>query len=137
MNRIEKKQQSVFSFSYIDIFFLLLVGLILSVGIGFLAEVHRENMGRSHYVYVSQTVEETEYPMPVAGDVLFGKDGLQIGRVLTVETEETEGRTLLKLKCRLEGEKPSVGEIITIETFGSIRTMQVDSVESAKNDKEG
>ena len=52
MDRLKRKQKTNVSFSYIDIFFLLLAGLVLSFGIGFLAEVHRENRVESYYVYL-------------------------------------------------------------------------------------
>lgn len=129
MNSSEKKQGA--SFSYIDIFFLLFAGLVLSVGIGFLVEVHRENRVETYRIRVSATVEEAlQHAVPEAGDVLFDAEGEACGKVLSVETEATANELILKMRCRWEGEKPTVGEQITVETPGSIRLMQVDSVKS-------
>ena len=130
MERLTKKEKAHFSFSYIDIFFLLLAGLILSFGIGFLAEVHRENLVESYYVYLSATVEdEFSHAIPNDGDTVFGVDGESIGKVLSVELQEEEKGLLLTVKCRLNTEPPAEGERIVLETPGSIRSMQVDYVE--------
>ncbi|MBQ3076053.1 MAG: hypothetical protein IJC26_08285 [Clostridia bacterium] len=138
MKRIEKQQATLFSFSYIDIFFLLLAGLILSVVIGFFAEYHQNNRVESYQVSLSSQMDETlRHAVPVAGDPVFGEDGEPYGRVIAVTIEELGVRQFLKIKCRLDGEKPMVGEELVIETPGSIRRMQVYSVESADSEKEG
>ncbi len=130
MERSEKKRKTYFSFSYIDFFFLLLAGLILSFGIGFLAEVHRENLVESYYVYLSATVEdELSHAIPSVGDTVFGTDGKSIGKVLSVELQEEGNGLLLSVKCRLNTEAPAEGERIMLETSGSIRSMQVNYVE--------
>ena len=134
MNLSEKKQGT--SFSYIDIFFLLFAGLILSVGIGFLVEVHRENRVEIYQIHVSSVVEEAlQHAVPEVGDVLFDSDGEACGKVLSVKTETTANQLILKMRCRWEGVKPEVGEKITVETPGSIRPMQVDAVESDRTEK--
>lgn len=134
MNSAEKKQGT--SFSYIDIFFLLFAVLVLSVGIGFLMEVHRENRVETCQIHVSATVEEAlQHAVPEVGDVLFDAEGEACGKVLSVETEATANQLILKMRCRWEGERPAVGEQITVETPGSIRPMQVDSVESDSTEK--
>ncbi|MBE6713013.1 MAG: hypothetical protein E7580_05790 [Ruminococcaceae bacterium] len=136
MNTTEKKQS--YSFSYMDIFFLLLAGLILSFGIGFLIETHRESMGEKYLVDLSASVgEELKHAVPAKGDVLFDEDGRTCGKVLSVETVEKGNRLILKLHCRLEGENPKTGETITVETVGSIRQMQVDAVIPENAEKKG
>ncbi len=133
MEHSEKKQAAYFSFSYIDIFFLLLAGLILSFGIGFLVEIHRENLVESHYVYLSATVEEEfSHAIPAVGDTVFGTDGKNIGKVLSVETREEGKGLFLKMKCRLNMETPSEGEEILLETPGSMRLMRVDFAEKTE-----
>ena len=133
MKHSENKWTSVFSFSYIDIFFLLLAGLILSFGIGYLAEAQRSNQSESYQVYLTAPVEEAlKHAIPMAGDVVFGEDGEPCGRVLTVTTEEMGNKQNLKIKCRLDGEKPMVGAEILMETPDCVRKMQVYSVESAE-----
>ena len=136
MNSPEKKLN--LSFSYIDIFFLLLAGLVLSVGIGFLVETHRENLGETYLVDCSATVgEELRNALPQKGDVLYDEEGQPCGKVLSVETEEKGKNLLLEIRCRLEGEKPEVGEDITVETPSCIRTMQVDGVQPENGTQEG
>ncbi len=138
MERIDRKQSGSFSFSYIDIFFLLLAGLILSFGIGSLAEVHRESRVDHYHVYLSATVEEAfAHAIPEVGDTVFGPDGQSIGKVLSVETQEQDGKQHLKLKCRLKTETPLVGDEILLETPGSIRTMRIDGAEKATTQKKG
>ena len=130
MERFKKKRKTNVSFSYIDIFFLLLAGLVLSFGIGFLAEVHRENRVESYYVYLSAAVEkEFSHAVPASGDTVFGTDGESIGKVLSAETRETENGLHLTVKCRLTAKAPEEGEEIVLETSGCIRSMQVDRVE--------
>ncbi len=139
MKHLDKKTPVTFSFSYIDIFFLLLAGLILSFGIGFLAEVHRVNHNEEYQAYLSATVDEPfAHALPQAGDTVFGENGDPIGKVLSVQTEDRSGgRVFLQIKCRLEGEKPLVGDRILLETIGSVRTMRVDLVEELNTEKEG
>lgn len=130
MDRLKRKQKTNVSFSYIDIFFLLLAGLVLSFGIGFLAEVHRDNRVESYYVYLSAAVEEEfSHAVPASGDTVFGTDGESIGKVLSAETRETENGLHLTVKCRLTTKAPEKGEEIVLETFGCVRSMQVDRVE--------
>ena len=130
MKLTKQKMQSFFSFSYIDFFFLLLAGLILSLGIGFLAEVHMENRSHNYQVYLSATVEEPFlHAIPEAGDLVFGEKGACIGKVLAVETKKKEDHLILTVKCRLEGDEPLVGEEMLLETPGSIRMMRIDSAE--------
>lgn len=132
MKHSDNKQTGVFSFSYIDIFFLLLAGLILSVGIGFLAEAHRSNQSESYQVYLTSPVESAlKHAIPMAGDVVYGEDGEPYGRVLTVSTEDVGNKQILRIKCRLDGERPLVGEELIVETPNCVRKMQVYSVESA------
>lgn len=130
MERSQKKRKTHFSFSYIDIFFLLLAGLILSFGIGSLAEIHRENKVESYYVYLSASVEEEfSHAIPAGGDAVFGTDGKSIGKVLSAELQEEGNGLLLTVKCRFNTEAPAEGERIVLETPGSIRSMQVNFVE--------
>lgn len=133
-----EKKQSFFSFSYIDIFFLLLAGLVLSFAIAFLTELHRENRVEYHQVYLSAEVSEAfSHAIPSAGDAVFGEDGETVGKVLSVETEDSNGKLRLKLKCRLKLEEPTVGEEMKLETPGSIRTMRIDSVEKTNPNRKG
>ena len=133
MKHSENKWTSVLSFSYIDMFFLLLAGLILSFGIGYLSEAHRSNQSESYQVYLNAPIEEElKHAIPMAGDVVFGENGEPCGRVLMVTTEETGNQLNLKIKCRLDGEKPMVGAEILVETPDCVRKMQVYSVESAE-----
>ena len=122
-----------FSFSYIDFFFLLLAGLILSFGIGFLVETHRENLVDSYNVYLYATVEEEfSYEIPAAGDTVFDTSGKDIGKVLTVETWEDGDYLLLNVKCRMNMEVPEKNQEILLETPGSIRRMCVISFEKTE-----
>jgi len=137
MKQTEKKS-SRFSFMYIDIFFLLVAGFILSLGIGFLAETHYENRSRTYQVHLSAVVEETfAHAIPAAGDPVFGENGESVGKVLAVVTEEAQGHLILKMKCRLEGEEPLPGEEFLLETPGSIRRMRIDSAEPEFSKKKG
>lgn len=133
MEQLNKKRAMHFSFSYIDIFFVLLAGLILSFGIGFLVEIHRENLVESYYVYLSAEVEEEFFhAIPVAGDTVFDADGSARGKVLTVETREDGDSMYLTVKCRISEESLVLGEEILLETPGSMRLMRVDSLEKTE-----
>lgn len=132
MNRMKKKRGFGFTFSYLDLFFLLFAGLILSYGIGSLVEMRRNARAESYQVYLTAPVgQHLEHALPVEGDVIFGEDGEPCGRVLMVNREKTEQEDVLTLKCRLDGEKPAVGDTLTVETPGCIRSMQVSAVETA------
>ena len=133
MEQMKKKEAKNFSFSYLDIFFLLLAGLILSFGIAFLVEAHRENLVDSYNVYLSATVEESfSQAIPTAGDTVFDTEGKEIGRVLSADTREDRDGLLLTVKCRIKMESPERGEEILLETPGSIRYMRVVSFEKTE-----
>lgn len=133
MERNKKKQTAGLSFSYIDIFFLLLAGLVLSFGIATLSEIHRDSRVESYYVYLSARVEEElSHAVPAAGDTVFGTDGEVIGKVLSAESSEEENGLYLTVKCRIQGEEPAQGGEMMLETPGSIRRMHVDLAEKAE-----
>ena len=106
MKHSENRRTNAFSFSYIDIFFLLLAGLILSFGIGFFAEMRQETRSESYQVYLTVPMEEVlKNVVPMAGDVLYGEDGETCGRVLTVSVEEVAkiiGISVSATKMRLK-----------------------------------
>lgn len=131
MKHSENRRTNALSFSYIDIFFLLLAGLILSFGIGFFAEMRQETRSESYQVYLTVPMEEVlKNVVPMAGDVLYGEDGETCGRVLTVSVEEVANKRNLKIKCRLKGKRPNVGDELMIETPDCVRKMQVYLVET-------
>lgn len=137
MNARNSKDTSPLPFSFIDVFLLLLAGLVVSFGIYFLAEEKKEDPKIRYQVELSCTVKsELSHALPAPGESLYGEDGEKTGEVLFVETEEDGGgKILLRVRCSMEGPGPRVGDEILLETQSCVRNMRIDSVKEEGDGK--
>ena len=126
-----KKEGAPIHFSYLDIFFLLLLGLFLSLAVYF-GSVAAENAKLSEYevklsAYVKAPLTEI---VPKKGESLYGANGEIVGEILSVEKEAFHQRTLIRLTCRVNlKESPVQGDAMQIETRDCTLKMNVYSVE--------
>ncbi len=124
--REKRKQESHrVSFSYLDVFFLLLAGLILSCFV-YLATVSRS--GDDAKVYRVDLVASYEsalaHAIPQEGQALFDRKGEKIGSIESVGVYEAEGEngieTELFFVCYIAQNDLIEGEEFTLETMDCI-----------------
>ncbi len=128
-----KKESAEHSFTYIDVFFLLLAGLILSFGAYLFTEHRAQQRKEPIEISLSAYVEKELWEaIPEAGEPIYNENGEIYGTVLSVEREETGGALLLRLTCKMEGVTPQMGEEMRIETPWSIRSMWVYEISEGK-----
>ena len=128
MNR-RKQERHAFSFSYLDVFFLILAGFVLSLGINFANQKDAAVSASTYRIEVSASYDGRVYEVaPVEGETLFDENGARIGEVLKTEFYRSEGEDLVLLTCRIQGEKPKPDETIRIETAKSLNVAKILSV---------
>lgn len=128
MNR-RKQERHAFSFSYLDVFFLILAGFVLSLGINFANQKDAAAAASTYRIEVSASYDSRVYvAAPAEGEALFDENGMCIGEVLKTEFYRSEGEDLVLLTCRIQGEKPKPDETIRIETAKSLNVAKILSV---------
>lgn len=135
MKQNSKKETVGFSFSYLDVFFLLIFGLVLSVLLYLFLDApgvwKKEN---TYQLEVSAYVEqEISHSIPEETEILFDKEGNKIGKILSAETEELGNRVFCKICCRVTGSNFEKGEKFTLETKNFIHDMWIYSVVAQEN----
>lgn len=132
MKKNEKREQKN-RFSYLDIFFLLFLGLILSVILFLFLEAGEQKKEEFYQVELSSSVSaELEEVIPQEGESLLDDEGEELGRILSVKTEKTGEKMSLKIICLISGDPPRKGDTIHLETKNFISDMKVLSVVSEK-----
>jgi len=120
--KIGNKKESV-SFSYLDVFLLLLAGLILSFCIYFSIEKKEQEKKASFYlVEVEAFYEEELIPLiPGGEETLWDKKGNSIGKVLSVShpDEASEGRVVVL--CLLQEGDWRIGNEFCLETARCVK----------------
>lgn len=126
----KKQERNALRFSYLDVFFLLLAGFILSIGIYFFSRGDQNGE-----VVPTYRVEATAHydgrvyeAIPSAGETLFDENGVRIGEILKAETYQAEGKTQVLLEFRLRGKAPKPDGAVRIETAKSTNVATVLSV---------
>lgn len=128
MNR-RKQERHAFSFSYLDVFFLILAGFVLSLGINFANQKDAAVSASTYRIEVSASYDSRVYESaPAEGEALFDENGARIGEVLKTEFYQSEGEDLVLLTCRIQGEMPEPDETIRIETAKSLNVAKILSV---------
>ena len=113
-----KKEKFRFSFSSLDLIFLLFLGLLLSLGIYVTSEAKREAMRAPTYQVQASAHyrEELLHAVPKAGEELYDEKGNRIGFVEEVEFYEEKGEREFLILFSLYGSDAVEGEEIWIET---------------------
>ena len=122
----EKKEVHL-RFSYLDVFFLLLAGCLLSIGIYFFAEdSERVTVKREYRVEASAYYREELYSaLPVIGESLYDENGERIGSVLACSVEN--GNAYISFS--LEVTPPDEGETMMMETAKAVKKVKIVNVE--------
>lgn len=133
---VKKQLRQPLNFSYLDVFFLLLAGFVLSLAIYFAGREAKAS-SQSNAVYRVEATARYDSrvyeSIPVAGEILFDENGKRIGEILKSETYQAEGETQVLLECRIQGKAPALEESIRIETAKSLNVAEVLSVSEEKN----
>lgn len=133
---VKKQLRQPLSVSYLDVFFLLLAGFVLSLGIYFVGrEAKASSQSAAVYrVEVTARYDSRVYEsIPAEGELLFDENGKRIGEILKSETYQAEGKTQVLLECRMQGKVPALEENIRIETAKSLNVAKVLSVSEEEN----
>ena len=128
------KMKRNFGFSYLDAFFLLIAGLIVSLGIYAFSEIQQREAQTVYYqVEMSAVLEDYQrLACPREGDVLFDESGNAIGTLLSVSFPE-EDRPETVLVCSLKGICPEAGSDFRAEFVSCILYLNVKSVQAVEN----
>ncbi|MBR2616125.1 MAG: hypothetical protein IKC69_05550 [Clostridia bacterium] len=133
MKRREKKEAVTVRFSYLDVFFLLLAGCVLSLGIYFFAEDSEAKENISHYCVEARAEyrEELYSVIPIAEETVYDSEGRPIGTVASCTVSGSE----VWIELELAGVKPNEGETMTLETARAVK--EVEIIRVTKTEKGG
>jgi len=131
-------QKKMLTFSYLDIFLVLLLILFLSVGIYYATEQKLKEEQTIFYAVEMETVLPHEFSesLPQKGDRLLDESGNEKGKVLSVETDSRKEGILVRLRCRLEQSSLTAGETFLAENKKYAYHMSVTSLEELLPDEE-
>ena len=123
-----KKEKNARSFSYLDVFLILIFCLVLSFVIYHFTEKARLREQTPNYlVELSAKVSEIQFE-PKNGEALYRENGEIYGEVQSVQTEKEGSAEILILNCQMQGVSLQEGEEYRLETESGICRMQVKSV---------
>ena len=125
------KDKNRVAFSFLDVFILLILGLIISLLLYFVLETPSLLGEKESYrLEVSAYLDvELAHALPVAGDTLYDNEGNEIGEILLVESQIRSGSIFCRILCTAKGEGWETGEKIAIETRDFYHHMWIYSVE--------
>ena len=130
MNKGKFTEKKTVSLSYIDLVFLILVGLVLSFFIYAAADSRGEEKAIVQYRVELSAVVPGEFSqwVPREGEELYNKAGERIGEVTVVSLSPVFEGNQVNLICLLDQKPPAIGEEYEVESARSVLTMTVLSV---------
>ena len=131
MKRRRNKEKLGFTFSFLDIFFLVLLGLVFSVVLYFILETP-DFLGeeKEHRVEVSAYLDSALAPaLPMTGDVLYDQEGREIGEIRFMEAQIRGNSVFCKMECIVRGSDFAEGEKMHVETKTFVSDMWIYSAE--------
>lgn len=125
-----KRENSAFSFSYLDVFFLLILGLVLSVVLYFVLETPALWGGEeSFHVGASAYLDRAVFDsIPAPAEMLLDGEGKEIGKILSVQKEIRGDRVFCKMTLEMKGADFKVGQKIRVETRNFVSDFWIYSV---------
>ena len=122
MRQNKQREKMKISFSYLDAFFLLLAGLVLSFGIYFATEQRKSGIetGCQMTVLVSYEKDLQQW-IPEEGEVLWGEQGDVIGQVTAVRVLSVGVSQTVELDCDMKRSGWQEGESFLVETKECIK----------------
>lgn len=131
-----KKTNEKTKFSYLDVFFLLILALVVTLVIAVLKSSSVETLSDKTYrVEFSCRIEQPlSEAIPAEGKTLYDQ-GDVIGTVDRVEQVHAENEIHVFVTATLSVPPPAVGEAFSVETDQQILTMTVDVVAEQPDSK--
>lgn len=129
MKKKMKKNAATVSFSYLDVFLLLVTALILSFGIYLSTEQRRQEQTKPSFQVeaLAEYEKAIAHAIPKEKEILFDGEGNSIGRVEGVQILDEGEATRVHLTLRLYLWDEDTKEI-TVETARSVCRAEVLSV---------
>jgi hypothetical protein len=126
------------TFSYLDVFLLLLAGLFLSFLVYFFAE--KDTVREPAQVEVTvKTVYEKDLleAIPEAGEELYDQSGNKIGKILSVQVGEGEIKKEAEMTLLIPEGAYREGDVFRVETKDCIREGEIVSVKESRDVTKG
>lgn len=129
-----KNEKTGFTFSFLDVLFLLLLGLIFSVILYFVLETPAFLGEEKEYrVELSAYLDSgLASALPQKSEILYDEAGQEVGKILSVESEVRGNSVFCKMICTATGSDFKVGEKMQVETKNFICDMWIYSAEEMK-----
>lgn len=132
-----KNKKNARSFSYLDVFLILVLFLILSFVIYHFTEKARlREKIPDLLVELSAEAGQIDYE-PKNREALYRESGEIYGSVLEAKIEERGSSARIRITCRMQGIEVAEGDLMRIETSGGILEMRVDSVSEIPKEGKG
>ena len=133
-----KKEKNALSFSYLDVFLILVLFLLFSFAVYRSTENARaKEQTPDLLVSLSAYAAPEELFYPQKGEVLYRENGEVYGTVLSVETKEVGSFSLVVVTCKMQGVRAKIGDAMRIETPSCVREMSVFAAEKFQNSQKG
>lgn len=134
MNLKRKQESAGIGFSYLDVFFLILAGLILSLWVYIATSEGDAAIQGSSRVELTASYEAALiHALPQEGQDLFDEKGNRIGRVESVLQYEAENQTVgsaqIYLICTVDRTDLKEGDLFPVETAFSVKIGKIVHVE--------
>ncbi len=137
MNKEKMTEKKSVSLSYIDLFFLLLAGLILSLGIYAMSESRAQSQENPQYRVELSAIVPTEFSdwIPREGEEIYNRAGEKIGQVQFLSTSPVYEGNQVHWICLLDRDPPKLGEEFVMESTRSVLKTSVLSVTEQKREE--
>ena len=117
------------TFSYLDVFFILLAGFIISFGIYLFTEDAGAVPEKAYRVEARAFYREALLDtVPQEGDVLYDGEGNRIGEILSADVLFPGARSEVFLAFTLWGDAPEIGDTFAVETASALAEAEILNV---------
>lgn len=132
------KKERNHTFSYLDVFLILILFLVLSFAIYHFTEKSREKESIPDLsVSLSAEIDPEIDFFPKEGEALYAESGEILGSVESVTIEESGSAGRILITCKMRGVKGKAGDEMQIETPSGICQMTVESIEEILKSAKG
>lgn len=133
MTKRNSRENQSLSFSYLDVFFILLAGCILSFGIYLFSENRTVAPAQEYSVEAKAVYREALLDaLPQEGDVLYDGEGNEIGRIRSAEVLFPGAESEVYLTFTLWSDPPKVGDSFTVETAFALAEAEILNVSQSE-----
>jgi len=127
------KENLSLTFSYLDVFFILLAGCIISFGIYLFTEDPAAATQQEYYVEAKAFYKEALLDaLPREGDVLYDGEGDPIGEIRRAEVLFPGAVSEVYLTFTLWSDPPKAGDCFTVETAYALAEAEILNVSQSE-----